>query len=124
MRTLAKEMILAQHVYFHAHEKTNRTLVLGVTQFKMDHHFSKMGYSYAASDGSELPAFRVKAVDRPVEMRLMVRNGEIPEGLEPLLEKYRPLWESRLQLHSKFLGRTFDLQRSPDSPAPQRKRAA
>jgi len=54
LKNIAKELILAQHVFYHTQRNTTQTLALGVTQFKMDREFQKIGFEYAMLNGEPL----------------------------------------------------------------------
>jgi len=104
LRQWVRDLIWVQNARFHQGRGTKSSLTLAATQFKMHEAFNAIGYQSAADRWGGLADLELPAGDDKANLRLMVRSGDFPPTLAPLIEANAELWEDRLILNFAHLG--------------------
>ncbi len=108
LKQVVRDLIWVQHVLHHENVGTSLNITMAVTQFKMDQAFRIVGYRPLINQESELPALTFQNHFN-LNAKVMIRDHQRAESMNPLLEAYRELVSSRIRF-------TFE--------APQERKAA
>lgn len=84
------------HMLYHEAKRTDESLMLGVTKFKVDKMFERQGYKPVILRNEVLPAFNVSYFDNcEVKMVFLERFSAFSEEMA---QKAKNLWNSRIEL--------------------------